>query len=147
MRKFGLFFSILIILSVNEIAVAESLTGFNSCVQNAGSTAQAVLSFDILNACAIQFGFKVESLADYQSQMAAAKTLGQVIPGVSVNVTPTCAESSSSSVDPVTGASRYSLFSQFGSPCSSVSTIKNIDLKIPAPRAVTIINSWAVIVE
>ena len=90
------------------------------------------------------------------------KTLGRVIPGVSVSVSPTCASVMNElGIDPMTGIqtnapriispATYSLFAQMGAPDPCVQHILQLKpdfhLPMPAPRNSTNIQSWASVIE
>jgi type IV pilus assembly protein PilY1 len=84
---------------------------------------------------------------------------GKLIPGVSVNVTPACADTSGSINDQYTGGAHtianyvtpgnYQLVAQVGGKNQSNSGASNatFTVALPAPRNVSIVDSWASIVE
>lgn len=91
--------------------------------------------------------------ANYDANLA-----GKVIPGVSVNVTPACAETTAAPDSYVGGShttatnvtsGQYSLFTQVGGKNTSNSgaAISTFSVGLPPPRTATIIDSWASIVE
>lgn len=82
---------------------------------------------------------------------------GKIIPGVSINVTPTCADTSVSTQDPyVPGASHYavsnvnagspSLLAQVGGQDANGRPLK-LEVSLPKPRTPTSVDSWAAVVE
>ena len=92
--------------------------------------------------------------------VAGNGTRGRVIPGVSINVTPTCADTTGVPVtDPVTGVAgyratniqegKYSLYAQIGARqlAGGVTSAAVLDLALPTPRTATLVDSWAAVVE
>ncbi len=85
--------------------------------------------------------------------------VGKIIPGVSVNVTPACADTSSSVVDQYTGGSHtianyvtpgsFSLFAQVGGKNVSGNGAANstFQVSLPAPTTSAVVDSWAAVVE
>ncbi len=85
--------------------------------------------------------------------------VGKLIPGVSVNVTPACADTSQTVTDQYTGGSHtmasyvtpgnYSLFAQVGGKNTSGNGAANstFQVSLPAPTTSAIVDSWAAIVE
>ncbi len=92
--------------------------------------------------------------AVYDSTLA-----GKLIPGVSVNVTPACADTSSAITDQYTGGSHtvanyvtpgsYSLFAQVGGKNLSGNGAANstFSVSLPTPAVSTVVDSWAAIIE
>ncbi len=84
---------------------------------------------------------------------------GKLIPGVSVNVTPACADTSSSINDQYTGGAHtlanyvtpgsYQLVAQVGGKNSGNNGAANatFSVNLPSPRNVSLVDSWASIVE
>jgi type IV pilus assembly protein PilY1 len=85
--------------------------------------------------------------------------LGKLIPGVSVNVTPACADTSQTVTDQYTGGSHtmanyvtpggYSLFAQVGGKNGGTNGAANstFTVTLPAPTTSAVVDSWAAIVE
>ncbi|MFO0670096.1 MAG: PilC/PilY family type IV pilus protein [Polyangiaceae bacterium] len=82
---------------------------------------------------------------------------GKIIPGVSINVTPTCANTSISSLDPyVPGSTHYSvsnvnsgspsLLAQVGGQDAQGRPLK-LEVALPKPRTPTSVDAWAAVVE
>ena len=90
----------------------------------------------------------------YDSSLA-----GKLIPGVSVNVTPACADTSGSATDQYVGSTHttasnvtpgsYQLVAQVGGKNSSSNGASNatFSVNLPSPRTVSVVDSWAAIVE
>lgn len=88
-----------------------------------------------------------------------ASLAGKLIPGVSVNVTPACADTSGSATDQYVGGSHttatnvtpgsYQLVAQVGGKNGGSSGAANatFTVNLPAPRNVSVVDSWASIVE
>jgi len=88
-----------------------------------------------------------------------ATLAGKLIPGVSINVTPACADTSSAITDQYTGGSHavanyvtpgsYSLFAQVGGKNLSGNGAANstFAVTLPTPTVSTVIDSWASIIE
>ncbi len=84
---------------------------------------------------------------------------GKLIPGVSVNVTPACADTSQSITDQYTGGSHtmasyvtpgsFSLFAQVGGKNSGTNGAANstFQVSLPAPTNTAVVDSWAAVVE
>jgi hypothetical protein len=84
---------------------------------------------------------------------------GKVIPGVTINLTPACADLSSSGSDSyVSGQTHtvaqsvtsgtYSLFAQFGGKSANrTSTVGTYSQALAPPQTATYVDSWASIVE
>jgi type IV pilus assembly protein PilY1 len=94
------------------------------------------------------------------TDVAGSGSRGRVIPGVSINVTPTCAGIDAIPVnDPTLGMARfeatqmqpgkYSLFASMGgrSVNGTQSSTASINVDLPTPRAATRVTSWANVVE
>ena len=88
---------------------------------------------------------------------ASSPFAGKIIPGVSINITPTCANTSTSVNDSyVPGATHYlaqnvtasqpSLFAQVGGQNASGQPL-SISVNLPRPVTATTVDSWASIVE
>lgn len=82
---------------------------------------------------------------------------GKIIPGVSINVTPTCANTSVAEQDPyIPGSSHYtvsnvnagspSLLAQVGGQDAQGRPLK-LEISLPKPRTPTSVDSWASVVE
>jgi type IV pilus assembly protein PilY1 len=92
--------------------------------------------------------------ATYDSTLA-----GKLIPGVSVNVTPACADTSQSITDQYTGGSHtmasyvtpggFSLFAQVGGKNTGSNGAANstFQVSLPAPTTSAVVDSWAAVVE
>jgi hypothetical protein len=92
--------------------------------------------------------------ATYDSTLA-----GKLIPGVSVNVTPACADTSASVTDQYTGGSHtmasyvtpggFSLFAQVGGKNSGSNGAANstFQVSLPSPTTSAVVDSWAAVVE
>ena len=94
------------------------------------------------------------TLADPSYSPAAVA--GSVIPGLSINVPPTCANTSTSSTDPYTNTSHYSTTSVNPNPPSLVGQVgkagtsgaaKAVSIQLTQPRTATVVDSWAAVVE
>ena len=84
---------------------------------------------------------------------------GKLIPGVSVNVTPACADTSQTVTDQYTGGSHtmasyvtpgnYSLFAQVGGKNAGSNGAANstFTVSLPTPQTQAVVDSWAAIVE
>ncbi len=84
---------------------------------------------------------------------------GKLIPGVSVNVTPACADTSQAVTDSYTGGSHtmasyvapgsYSLFAQVGGKNTGNNGAANstFQVSLPAPTTSAVVDSWAAVVE
>jgi type IV pilus assembly protein PilY1 len=84
---------------------------------------------------------------------------GKLIPGVSVNVTPACADTSQTVTDQYTGGSHtmasyvtpgnYSLFAQVGGKNAGSNGAANstFTVQLPAPQTQAVVDSWAAVVE
>ncbi|HEY2369098.1 MAG TPA: hypothetical protein VGH87_22030, partial [Polyangiaceae bacterium] len=84
---------------------------------------------------------------------------GKLIPGVSVNVTPACADTSQQVTDQYTGGSHtmasyvtpgsFSLFAQVGGKNSGNNGAANstFQVSLPAPTNTAVVDSWAAVVE
>ncbi len=85
--------------------------------------------------------------------------VGKLIPGVSVNVTPACADTSQTVTDQYTGGvhtmanyvtpGSYSLFAQVGGKNASGNGAANstFTVSLPSPTTSAVVDSWAAIVE
>jgi type IV pilus assembly protein PilY1 len=85
--------------------------------------------------------------------------VGKLIPGVSVNVTPACADTSQTVTDQYTGGTHtmanyvtpgaYSLFAQVGGKNAGSNGAANstFTVSLPSPTTSAIVDSWAAIVE
>lgn len=85
--------------------------------------------------------------------------VGKLIPGVSVNVTPACADTSGSITDSYTGGAHtianyvtpgsYQLVAQVGGKNAGNNGASNatFTVSLPSPRNVSLVDSWAAIVE
>ncbi len=92
--------------------------------------------------------------ATYDTSLA-----GKVIPGVSINVTPACADTSATGTDAYTGGvhtlanyvtpGNYSLVAQVGGKNAGNNGASNatFSVSLPAPRTVSVVDSWAAVVE
>ncbi len=88
-----------------------------------------------------------------------ATLAGKLIPGVSVNVTPACADTSQVVPDAYTGGSHtmanyvtpgsYSLFAQVGGKNGGVNGAANstFSVSLPSPTTSAVVDSWAAVVE
>lgn len=85
-------------------------------------------------------------------------TNGKLIPGVSVNISPSCANASVGTSDPyVSGATHFSatnvtstqpsLLAQVAGQNSTGTGAQRLEVKLPMPRSPTIVDSWAAVVE
>jgi type IV pilus assembly protein PilY1 len=83
---------------------------------------------------------------------------GIVIPGVSINATPACADSPTATSDPyVAGASHsspanftpgsYSVFAQLGTTGTNGAATRQFTQAVPTPLSPTTIDSWAAVLE
>jgi type IV pilus assembly protein PilY1 len=84
---------------------------------------------------------------------------GKLIPGVSVNVTPACADTSSTVPDSYTGGTHtmasyvtpgsYSLFAQVGGKNGGTNGAANstFSVSLPSPTTAAVVDSWASVVE
>ena len=88
---------------------------------------------------------------------ASSPFAGKIIPGVSINITPTCSDTSTSVNDSyVPGATHYlaknvnsgspSLFAQVGGQNASGQPL-SVSVSLPRPATVTSVDSWAAVVE
>ena len=85
--------------------------------------------------------------------------VNKIIPGVSINASPACADTSQTVTDQYTGSSHtmasyvtpgsYSLFAQVGGKNTSGNGAANATytLKLPTPQTQAVVDSWAAIVE
>ncbi len=82
---------------------------------------------------------------------------GVVIPGVSINGTPACAQTGSSTDSYVAGqthqspegftSGQYSVFSQLGATGTNGAATKQFSLNVPPPISPTMIDSWAAVLD
>jgi type IV pilus assembly protein PilY1 len=86
-----------------------------------------------------------------------ATLLGVVVPGVSINATPACAGTASTSDPYVAGAQHsspqgftaggYSVFSQLGTSGANGAATRQFSMSVPQPISPTMIDSWAAVLE
>jgi len=97
---------------------------------------------------------------DYITPSTYDSTLaGKLIPGVSVNVTPACADTSQTVTDQYTGGTHtmanyvtpgtYSLFAQVGGKNQGNNGANNstFSVSLPSPSIAAVVDSWAAVVE
>jgi type IV pilus assembly protein PilY1 len=94
------------------------------------------------------------TLADPSYSPAAAA--GSVIPGLSINVPPTCADTKDTITDPYTGQTHYtttsvnpnppSLVGQYGKSGTSGAATA-VSIQLTQPKTATVVDSWAAVVE
>jgi type IV pilus assembly protein PilY1 len=80
---------------------------------------------------------------------------GKVIPGVSINATPACADLGAADAGTVGSNSvpqnftpgSYSLFTQIGAQGSGGASTKQINIQVPTPTSPTLVDSWAAVTE
>jgi type IV pilus assembly protein PilY1 len=84
-------------------------------------------------------------------------TVNVVIPGVSVAVTPSCANTSLPAADQYTGgmhtaasgstSGTYSLIAQIGGTNNATNATNTVQRQLPAPNSTTVVDSWATLSE